>query len=161
TERRADFPTGARSARRRGRGVYDKVLSIGRRRVTLVFPLQYIVIAECSRRCAHNLDPPDTWTGVVLLGRAGAGRWARDGTRQRLKAVPQAAEVIHQAPEQIDERSGPRQTATETDRAQAPATAEPERGIFAMGFKRFPSQERRSCLSSQQTLENRRGFLFP
>jgi hypothetical protein len=79
----------------------------------------------------EDLDATENAHTVELLllnAAGGSGKVASE----RPETIHQAAEVIHQAPDDIDKRPGTRQTATETNGAQAPTPAEPEIRILTV-----------------------------
>ncbi len=53
----------------------------------------------------------------------------------------------------------PGQAAAKTNRAEAPASAEPEKGLLDMGIKGLFPQKGRGCVKREKPFENRCSFL--
>jgi hypothetical protein len=117
------------------------------------------VIAGCARCGADDLDSHHSGAGEWLLHRAGAGRRTVDSAGQRLEALYQAAEVVHQAPENVDERSRSGQTTAEADGAQAPAAAEQEVWILPVSLEGGCAEESMGGFGGEQALEDGAGVL--
>jgi hypothetical protein len=89
---------------------------------------------------------------VDLLGHAAVG--AGEGAGQRTEAFADAGPVEAQATQHLDEVARPREAAAEADRAQAPATAEPEPALRAVLLECGRAQQRLRRLQRHQALED-------
>ncbi|WP_348243566.1 hypothetical protein, partial [Salmonella enterica] len=69
-----------------------------------------------------------------------------------LEAAAQAAEVGHQAADQVDERTGAPQAPAEAEGADAPAAAEPEARVFAQFLEEFGPHEEPGVVHREELL---------
>ena len=98
-------------------------------------------------------------SGAGRFGHAAGG--IREVAGERTEAPCQAAEEVDQAPEHFQQRARPRQAASETDGAQAPAAAVPQQRLAAARSKHLFAQQGFGGARGKKPLEDGAGFLQP